>query len=278
MTEVTYATIIKTAKSVKTNVKKNYKTGVKSTWSYYFAKAIVSPKKNVKKITIKDAPNPNGTSISNQITKAKYVDISKRLIKYVEKNKVLPNYVSYGNYRLTPHLLTEIFSRILVYYNSNGKMPLYANANSKVFTKPSESKNDVFNYFVKKFGKVSTIDGALGKIAGNGYGYYYDDKYSNKVSIDRMKAGKGINCTDSSQVFWNIGKALGYNVRAVHVKCSGGDGHVRLQFKHSKHTGGKWINRDPASVLSNGNVTGIWCSSGTVLAYNPSWFTQNVSR
>ena len=150
-----------------------------------------------------------------------------------------------------------------------------------VFSKPSTSTtNEFYNYFVKVFGKVSTIDEAFGKIKDRGYAYYYDDKYSNKTSVDRIKSKWGVNCTDSCQLFWHIGKALGYDVRCIHVKCSGGDGHVRLQFKHSKHTGGNWINRDPAAILSaNGQpLTYIWCSSGTKLAVNPSWFLENLNR
>ena len=105
--------------------------------------------------------------------------------------------------------------------------------------------------------------------------------YSNKTSIDRMYSKSGINCTDSCQVFWHIAKALGYDVHCIHVRCSGGDGHVRLKLKHSKHTSGNWIYRDPAAILSqNGQpLTYNWCSSNyTLLAQEPSWFLANVNR
>ena len=65
----TYKEIINKAKLVQTNVKKEYKTGVTSKWSYYFAKAIITPNKDIKEITIKDAPNPTGTHISRQLSK-----------------------------------------------------------------------------------------------------------------------------------------------------------------------------------------------------------------
>ena len=276
-----YNEIIKTAKSVQNKVKKEYKTGVWSWWSYYFAKSILNPKKDIKKISIKNAPNPTGTYMANQISKTKYLDMCKRYVKWIEKNKAMPNYATIDKYKITPHLMTEILSRILVYYDKNNKMPNSVNVNSKIFNKENESTNDVYNYFRTVFGSFGdTIDGALGKIAGNGYGYYYDDMYSNKQSIDRMKQGKGVNCTDSCHVFYNLMLALiekkkYKKVECLHVKCQGGDGHVRLRI--TMNDGAK-IYRDPASVLSNGNITGNWCLNGTLLAVNPSWFLENLNR
>jgi len=48
-------------------------------------------------------------------------------------------------------------------------------------------------------------------------------------------------------------------VQFVHVKCRvSGTGHIRLRLRHKKHTGGNWINRDPAAVadITSGNVKG----------------------
>ena len=133
---------------------------------------------------------------------------------------------------------------------------------------------EILEYFESKFGEMSCIDDCLEAIQGNGYGYYYDDQYSNYTSINRMANGQGVNCTDSCQVFWHLGKALGYDVRCLHIGCSGGDGHVRLQF----NKGDGWFNRDPASVLNGNSISSIWCSSGTLWATNPSWFLENVNR
>ena len=145
---------------------------------------------------------------------------------------------------------------------------------------PKSYEEELLEYFESKFGEVNSIDGALEKVLSNGYGYYYDDMYSNKESINRMYNGYGVNCTDACHVFYNIALALGYTVRCVHVGCQGGDGHVRLQLKHPVNTGGEWINRDPADVLSdNGqDVTHCWCLNGTIWAYDPDWFMENLRR
>ena len=283
MTVHTYKEIISKAQTIKTNVEKTYSIGLTLKWGYYFAKAITTPNKDITILNIKDPSGPTGTPISQQIVKADYLDLAKRIVSYVEKNKQIPNYVTYKNYRISTPMYTFMFAKILVWMSNNkNAYPSYVETNTKVFTKPTESGNDVYDYFVKVFGSFGdTIDGALTKIAGKGYGYYYDDVYSNKTSIDRMKAGKGVNCTDSCHVFYNIMQALikkgkYKKVECLHVKCSGGDGHVRLRITHNN---GNTFLRDPAAVLSSGSVTYNWCTSGyTLLAVNPSWFLQNLNR
>lgn len=286
-------TIAQIAKEVKKSVEKNYKipskteAGIDYTYpeyAYVLAKAIITPGKDVgHKKGIGKAPNPTGTTISRTVKKADYIGLAKNLVSYIDKNGRLPNYLTYGGYKIRPKVYIDAFARIVNFYWTNDKkMPAYVNVNSKAFTKPSASAtsdDEVFNYFVKKFGKVSTIDEALKKVQSRGYGYYYDDVYSNKTAIDRMYSKSGINCTDSCQVFWHIAKALGYEVKCLHVQCSTG-GHVRLKLRHSKHTEGNWINRDPACVLSdNGKaLTAIWCPNAPLNATNPSWFLANVNR
>lgn len=276
----TYNEIVTKAKNIKTGVEKQYKLVENAQWGYFIAKAILSPKTNVNKWYIKPASSSSGDSLSRQIVKKDYLDMAKRFVKYCDTNKQMPNFISVNNKKVKVNDYVYMFARILVYYNANKALPNYANVNSKAFVKPTESKNEVYEYFTKVFGKVNTIDDALAKVKEKGYSYYYDDVYSNKTSIDRMKANKGVNCTDSCHVFWNIGKALGYEVKCIHVKCSGGDGHVRLQFKHKTNTKGNWINRDPAAILSkNGQpLSYIWCASGTKLAENPKWFLDNLYR
>ena len=65
----------------------------------------------------------------------------------------------------------------------------------------------------------------------------------------------------------------------VHVKCRvSGTGHIRLRLRHKNHTGGNWINRDPAAVAdaTSGNVRAIWCEDGYLIAYDPSWIFTNL--
>ena len=279
--------INKIAETVKNNVEKKQKLPVISGYSfaeygYILAKSVVYPGKDITKIKVNPAPAPTGNGISRSIDKSDYIKLAKNFVNFIEQKKQLPNFSYFLTYKIIPKLLIYCFAKIIVYYKEHKALPNYCNFNSKIFltNQKTVSNDDVFNYFVKIFGNVKTIDDAFNKIKERGYSYYYDDIYNNKNSIDRIKANRGVNCTDSCQVFWHIGKALGYEVRCVHVKCQGGDGHVRLQFKHKTNTNNKWINRDPAAILSkNGQpLTYIWCANGTQLAINPNWFLENVNR
>ena len=277
----TYSEIVQHANSIKKGVAKEYKLVENPQWVYWICHAILTPKKNIPKFKVNPAPKQSGDNLSRQIIEKDYKDMASRLVKFVDTNKTLPNYIIINGKKMKMQDYVYMFSRILVYYFNNGTYPRYAEVNSKAFTKPTETVNEVYDYFVKVFGKFdNTIDGALKKIAGKGYGYYYDDKYSNKEAIDRMKTGKGVNCTDSCDVFYNImlqlielGKYK--KVECLHIKCRGGDGHVRLRITLKD---GSYIYRDPAAVLDSGVITKNWCSNGTLLAVNPSWFMNNLKR
>ena len=277
MSNYTYASIVAKAKNIKENVEKEYELGEASTWSYYIAKEVIQRTKTVTKITVHGASKSTGNDFGRQISKSYYLDMAKRFTAYVEKNHQLPNNIKVNGKWMRVSDYTYMFSRILVYYDTNKKLPSKANINSKAFIKPSESTDTVYDYFVKVFGKVSCIDDALEKIAGRGYGYYYDDVYSNRQSIDRVKAKLGINCTDATQMMKHVADGTGKykKVEGYHVRCRGGDGHIFLKITNKD---GSVFYRDPAAVLDNGNVESVWCMNGTHLATNPSWWTANLNR
>ena len=271
MAKYTYKQIQDKAKAVKKNVEKNYKNGVDSNWSYYFAKAIIT-KKDVTKLTIKEAKNQQGEHISRGISKSDYTDMAKRYVKYVETHKQLPNYLTYKDIKIAPHLLTAFFAKVIA-----NNYPSTQNINRKWYTKPSETDTKVYDYFTKKTGKkYNTIDEFLGFLSSHYYYQkYYDDKKSNTEVIDSESG----NCTDLLQMMINWAKAKGYECKCIHVQCrSSGTGHVFGKFKHKKHTGGNWITRDPAAVAGGHDIHRVWCEEGYKLAENPSWFMQNLNR
>ena len=280
MSTVDYKTIVKKAKEVKVTVEKEYKLP-HSTWTYYICKAILQPKTKVTKVEVNLAKTSTGDHFSRQIYKSTYMDMAKRLVAFVEKNHALPNNIKDNHNKLMKvRDYVYMFARILVYYDDHGQLPAYANVNSKAFNKPSENTNNVYEYFVKKFGKVTCIDDILEKIAGRGYGYYYDDHKSNIQTIDAIVSDDDEddpNCTDATQMVKNVADGTGKykSVDCVHVKCLGGDGHVFLKI--TQKDGGVFY-RDPAAVLDSGVVTKIWCSNGTVLSINPSWWVANLYR
>lgn len=283
MSEYNYKDIVSKAKVIKKNVKENYELGVTNKWIYYICKAIISPKSSkFKGVKIEDAKKVKGTAISRQIFKTSYIDMAERIIRYVEREEQLPSTVKFTTksgkvYHINIDVATEMFSRILVYLDTNKAYPRYADINSKCFTAPTETSNAVYDNVTKKTGiKFITLDDVLAYVKKYGrYIFEYDDVRSN-AEVTECMCG---NCTDWLQWLWNMAKAMGYDVRAIHVQCRvSGTGHVRGQFRHAKNTGGKWIDRDPAAVADGGDITDIWCDDGYVLGTNPAWFLQNLNR
>ena len=276
MSKYEWTSIVKQATLCKKNVETEYRLGMNSKWSYYFAKAIMTVNTPVKKISFTEPANPTGTNISNQIYKKDYFDMCKRLIKYVETNHKMPNYITWNNYKILPRLATYMFARILVYYTKHDAFPKYANINSKSFTKPTETGNAVFDYWVKRFGfKPTCIDDVCDYIRDHfEYEFYFDDYKSNQQVID-SKAG---NCVDLTQMAVNMAKALGYEWEVIHTECrQSGTGHVYPRFRK----GGEWFTRDVACIADESTYC-VWCDvedgRGYLLAKNPSWLLENLNR
>lgn len=249
-----------------------------TTLAYLFSSAILRIGRDTGIKRIKENNKKVGYQIDKNISKSDYLKACKWYVNWCNNhNNTAPSYVAVDK-GINVWVWTYSTAKIINYYNLHKELPNYVYTTNKPFKQPKK-EDEFFAYFKKVFGNVTSIDEALSKIQGMGYDYYYDDKYSNREAIDRMKKGYGVNCTDSCHVFWHVAKGLGYDVRAIHVMCSSGTGHIRLQVRHKDRTGGNWINRDPASVLSGNDVTSIWCSNNaTYLGTDPSWFMENLNR
>jgi hypothetical protein len=161
MSTHTYAEIVKAARTCKNNVEKNKKLGINSKWSYYFAQAILNPKKNITRISFTKAPNPRGDTIVNQkITKADYMDCCKRIIAFTKKNKNLPNFCTWKskNKKIRVRTYTYNLAKILVYYADHNTLPAYNTINTDIWKKNT----------IKKYGR-STAYGCNNRGQNNGY-------------------------------------------------------------------------------------------------------------
>lgn len=194
----------------------------------------------------------------------------------------LPNYVTGKDgekYYKTCYV--DMANRVSAYEVNNGASPRYVtvnNNNTSSSNTTTTSSNKTYEAFVQYFGRVTDIDSCLTKVRGKGYSGYFNSKYDNITCIKRMYNHQPINCTDSSQVFYELAVALGYEVQFVHVKCSGGTGHVRLRLKHPVNTEGEWIYRDPAAVLNGSSIRSNWCTNNyTLLAYDPAWIFTDLN-
>lgn len=276
MSNIAYKTIVEKARIIKKSVEQNQKMP-NHRWGYYFAKSILNPGKNVKNIgKYTYAPHQHGDQISTQIKKADYIDCAKRVCLYVEKKKVMPNFVEWGRRKIKTDDFTYNFAKIVVYYADHKALPVYNNINTKIWVKPHEYYQQVYDYFTKKTGrKFKTLDDLLAYVRDNfTYEFYSDDYRSNKQVMDDY-AG---NCTDLMQWLANMAQAMGYDWKCIHVECRvSGIGHVWGKFRHKTYTENTWINRDPSAVCGN-SIRSMWCEDGYFLAENPSWWMENLNR
>ena len=275
----TYERIIKQAKYVKAAVEKEYKIAGTRKWAYYFAKAILNPHKDVKKIEFELPKKFEGDYISRGIYKSSYKDMAERVVKFIESNKKMPAYVKHTiqsgkTYNLECDMYVYMFAKILA-----EDFPQPVNLTSKAFIKPTENKNTVFQKWVNTFKFTPQyIDDVCDYILKHfTYQFYFDDHKSNAEVIS-SKAG---NCTDLLQMLINMAKALGYEWKVIHTQCKqSGTGHVYGMFRKKGVNGGNWFIRDIACIADESRYC-VWCevpSGGNKLAENPSWFLANLNR
>lgn len=282
MTLYKYKDIVANARTIKKQVESDYDFTLTPNWLYYISKEIIKPKRDINGFGIAKPSKPTGDHISRQINQENYIDMSRRIVKYVEEKKQIPNYVTYKEIKVNIRLWTYISSYLLVHYADEGKWKSAVNVNSKYMVKPTDTPDAVYNSFIKTFGKVTTFTDALRKIWNKGYGYYFDNVLTNLQVINNLAyGGQKPNCVDVCQMMWHIAKQLGYDVRCLHVYCPIDDiTHVRLQVKHSKYTGGAWEDYDPAAVIDGEGINSLWCNGrgSYVIAINPSWFIENLNK
>jgi len=277
--QLTYNEIIKKAKKIKYNIENNQEIGDSPKWSYYFAKVVLNPRKPITVANFRIQDKITGNNMSRQIKKADYVDMAKRFTKYVEYNRRLPNNIKVRDKLMRVSDYTYMFSWICVFFDVKGRLPSIAPVNSKLFIKPTEPSNVVYDLWVKEFDfKPKYIDDVCDYIRDNfTYEFYFDDQKSN-AEVIRSKAG---NCTDLSQMVVNMGVALGYDWKTYHVQCNqSGTGHIYPLFRKDNVNGGDYFVRDVACISDEGRYC-VWCEAGdggSLLAVNPDWFLQNLNR
>lgn len=159
------------AKQCKKNVEKDYKIGIYSQWGYYFAKAIVTPYKDIKRNkSLKEAPKPTGSYIKARIPKADYIQLAKDLIWFCEKKGRMRNYLDYKNKKIRARLYIYMFAKVLVYYNEHKKLPNYVDINYKAFYPPKPKATSKKTQSTTSLHSYLTDEGCSG--IGQCTGYY----------------------------------------------------------------------------------------------------------
>ena len=132
--EFKYSYIVQRAKDCIESVEKNKKIGVDARWGYYFAMAILHPKKNIPKVSFVKAPKPVGNSINASIDKDDYLKLAKRLVKVVKNEGRMANAMAWDNKKVHEKDYDYLFARILIYFDASGKLPSSLKINTGIWT------------------------------------------------------------------------------------------------------------------------------------------------
>lgn len=230
----------------------------------------------------------NGQDISKSIQAIpvdQFENIISRFEEYTKENKKEPNicYIDISTkYRyITKAKYLEMKKRYTEYIKKNNRKPACCYVNLPSATNTTEIQG---NNFVQKFkdavGDFSTFKEAYNKIKGRGYIGYNNDIYSQDVALKRLKNRQGLNCSDSCQLMYALGEAMGLTVRYKHIMCRSGTGHIQLDVKYPKGVT-SYTTIDPAAALSVGSQYSfgrVWCANGRLLSYNDGWLMSDDGR
>lgn len=158
MSTHSYKTILEKARLIKKTAEQEHKA-VGTKWSYYIAKAILTPNKAITKISFDYAPKPEGVGMNAKMYKADYLKLAKTLVSFVEKKKRLPNYIAWNGKKIRTRTYTYNLAKILVYYaDHKNTLPSYNTINTNVWKK----------VVIKKYGHA-TSSGCDNRGQNNGY-------------------------------------------------------------------------------------------------------------
>ena len=292
--KVTVKNIIKASKTVKNYISKNSKlpSTVKigkikvSTAEYLYlaSKAIVNLKAGkTGKIAVKNVASPkNPKSTSNLGELSNYLAVAKSVVKTSESKGIIPNSVSSKVGTIGYDGLVSSFSRVLVSYGNNHKMPSsisIKSVSSSSATKNLNSKNTISNLAaylaastncevnndqIKELVSKLTKDCKTDKEKANAifkyvrdtisYSFYYDTKYG---AVGTLKSKSG-NCVDHSHLLVAMYRTAGLAARYVHGKCTFSSGSTYGHVWTQVLIGDTWTVADATSSRNSLGSVANW--------------------
>jgi hypothetical protein len=216
-----------------------------------------------------------------KIEYAEYQDMMRRVTEFASTHEGrLPNYVDYKQLRIPKEEYLDAQRRVEAFpATHSGRLPRTVKVTGTPLTMPLSDKTNFLRSMADAVGsKFNSFTELYNLIKGRGYGYYYNDRYSQADAVARLKSRAGLNCSDICQLMAQSGKDMGYTVRFVHVICLSGTGHIQIDIK-GREFGDKWKRCDPAAALKSSYFLGnLWCSSGRVISYDDAWLISDDGR
>ena len=125
----------------KKNVEKTYKLGIYEQWGYYFACALITPYKDIKRNkSLGQAPKPRGDKVKFTIPRKDYLQLAEDLIAFCKKKNRTPNFLTYKNKRIRCRLYVYLFAQAVAYRNSHNDFPKEVTIDYKAFYPPKTYK------------------------------------------------------------------------------------------------------------------------------------------
>jgi hypothetical protein len=236
-------------------------------------------------INVTNAIKSNGNLKEGSLNKSEYIDVAKRVLEHIKKYEQSPNYASCSLGNIPFDYLIESFSRVLIYYLENSKLPnnlSYQETNNYdgggdnsnltsylVSDDKSQMSNLVIKNLAKKItnGMNTTIEKA--KAIYNYvrdtimYSFYYNTKYG-AVEAYNKKIG---NCVDMSHLIIGLSRASGIPARYVHGKCTFTSGKTYGHVWAEIYVDGEWLVADATSIRNSLGKINNW-NTNTYTFYN----------
>ena len=132
-------------------------------FAYLMAKSVINVNNgqtpNVEVVPVNPSYSNNGlTSLKANIYKDAYIDMTNKLIAYVEANHALPNYIETNVGSLSPNLYTFALSKALDFYSTDSYLPSYIILDTEdVNGKPAPTKKGNLNQYKSGLNEVQSL-------------------------------------------------------------------------------------------------------------------------
>ena len=268
---------------------------------YVASKAIVNLKAGKKNsITIKILDNPTKAKEATDLGYLKdYLSVAKSVVKTAESKGKLPDSANSKVGTIGYKGLVSTFSKVLVSYGKNNKMPSYISvkslSGSSSSTKgPMNMKNtitalaaylaaskncEVNDAAIKKLVTKLTKDCKTEKEKANAiftyvrdkisYSFYYNTKYGAAGTL-KTKSG---NCVDQAHLTVAMFRAAGLATRYVHAKCTFTSGHTYGHVFAQVLIGNTWTVADTTSSRNSLGKVANWNTN----TYRLESFSSSIS-
>ncbi len=260
---------------------------------YILNKAVCNPGKTIAFKSYDNCKEPTGTGVNLTLKKSEYQDVSERLVRFMDKNRKSPNFISFKSEKISLRLSAYVCSKIIISYNTNNKLPGEAKFQNNVFYDKETNK---------KYGHA-TVSGCDNRGQNNGV---YCGPHSMQEVIRNLTgevipqstlaswAGTGSGGTGHSGIETAIAKAakqLGVTLTCKWYNFSdlGWDGINKILkssnqdcIVHNLYRG-QWGHYEVINSISGSNVKvqnslGSYCSNGCYCGYVEDRSTSEFRR